>query len=52
MANFQANFHTLITRRLELDEFIQDINKSVYEITGGDRFITFLFASTTSKRAA
>ncbi len=41
MANFQANFHTLITRRLELDEFIQDINKSVYEITGGDRFITF-----------
>lgn len=44
MANFQANFHTLINRRLELDEFIRDLNHSVNLITGGDRFITFFIA--------
>lgn len=41
MANFQANFHTLINRRLELDAFIREINTAVNQITNGDRFITF-----------
>lgn len=44
MANFQANFHTLITRRLELDAFIREINTSVNQITNGERFITFFIA--------
>ena len=44
MANFQANFHTLINKREALDEFIKDLNKSVHLITGGDRFITFFIA--------
>ena len=44
MANFQANFHTLINKRESLDEFIKDLNQSVHLITGGDRFITFFIA--------
>lgn len=44
MANFQANFHTLINKRTELDEFIRDLNQSVNLITQGDRFITFFIA--------
>lgn len=44
MANFQANFHTLINKREQLDSFIKDLNQSVNLITGGDRFITFFIA--------
>lgn len=44
MANFQANFHTLINKRTDLDEFIRDLNHSVNLITGGERFITFFIA--------
>ena len=44
MANFQANFHTLINKRTDLDQFIHDLNKSVNLITKGDRFITFFIA--------
>lgn len=44
MANFQANFHTLINQRLGLDTFIRAMNKSVNRITEGDRFITFFIA--------
>ena len=44
MANFQANFHTLINKRAALDEFIRDLNKSVHRITEGNWFITFFIA--------
>lgn len=44
MANFQANFHTLINQRLGLDTFIREMNKSVNLITEGDKFITFFIA--------
>lgn len=44
MANFQANFHTLINKRTELVEFIHDLNTSVNLITKGERFITFFIA--------
>lgn len=44
MANFQANFHTLIAKRTGLDEFIHDLNKSVNLITEGNWFITFFIA--------
>lgn len=44
MANFQANFHTLIRKQAALDEFIRDLNSSVNIITGGERFITFFIA--------
>ncbi|MEZ4987875.1 MAG: SpoIIE family protein phosphatase [Saprospiraceae bacterium] len=44
MANFQANFNTLINKRTPLDEFIVDLNTSVNRITGGERFITFFVA--------
>jgi len=44
MANFQANFHSLISRRISLEEFIQLLNSAVLKITKGDRFITFFVA--------
>jgi sigma-B regulation protein RsbU (phosphoserine phosphatase) len=44
MANFQANFHTLINKREKLDNFIRDLNHSVNLITAGDKFITFFIA--------
>jgi sigma-B regulation protein RsbU (phosphoserine phosphatase) len=44
MANFRANFHTLINKRTALDEFIRDLNQSVNLITQGDKFITFFIA--------
>lgn len=44
MANFQANFHSLINRRTDLMDFIVDLNQAVLRITNGDRFITFFVA--------
>ena len=44
MANFQANFHTLIRKRGSLYEFITELNESVYRITDGERFVTFFVA--------
>ncbi|GAB5553145.1 MAG: hypothetical protein Sapg2KO_27360 [Saprospiraceae bacterium] len=44
MANFQANFHTLIKRHTNLDEFVHNLNESVNLLTQGDRFITFFIA--------
>ena len=44
MANFQANFHSLIRKRYPLDEFIKELNESVLRITNGEKFITFFVA--------
>ncbi len=44
MANFQANFHTLIRKRTDLHDFVTEINESVYRITDGERFVTFFVA--------
>lgn len=50
MANFQANFHTLINKRTALDAFIRDLNTSVNLITQGERFITFFIAEYDTGR--
>lgn len=44
MANFQANFQTLIRKRTELRQFVTEINDTVFRVTGGDRFVTFFVA--------
>ncbi len=44
MANFQANFHALITRRVTLEEIVQEMNAAVYRVTQGDKFITLFLA--------
>ena len=44
MANFQANFHSLIRKRYPIDEFIKELNQSVLRITNGEKFITFFVA--------
>ena len=41
MANLQANFHTLITKRKSLHDFVQELNQAVYKVTQGERFVTF-----------
>ena len=50
MANFQANFHTLIRKRTSLYDFVQEINKAVYDITHGERFVTFFVAEYDLER--
>jgi sigma-B regulation protein RsbU (phosphoserine phosphatase) len=49
MANFQATFHTLIAKRNTLYDFVVEINKAVYKITNGERFITFFVAEYDRK---
>lgn len=44
MANFQANFQSLIRQRVPLEEFIGQLNTSVNQITKGEKFITFFVA--------
>lgn len=44
MANFQANFYTLVNKQAALDEFVRDLNHSINLVTGGERFITFFIA--------
>jgi len=44
MANFQANFHSLIRKRYPLDAFIKELNQSVLRITNSEKFITFFVA--------
>ncbi|MEL6863963.1 MAG: PP2C family protein-serine/threonine phosphatase [Bacteroidota bacterium] len=44
MANFQANFHGLIHQRTNLDDFIRELNQSLFRITKGDKFLTFFVA--------
>ncbi|MEM1120674.1 MAG: PP2C family protein-serine/threonine phosphatase [Bacteroidota bacterium] len=44
MANFQANFHSLIRKDYPLDAFIRALNESVIRITQGEKFITFFVA--------
>ena len=44
MANFQANFHSLIRKRYPIDEFIKELNESILRITNGEKFITFFVA--------
>jgi len=49
MANFQANLQSLIVQRLEADEFIQRLNKSVLKIAKGDKFLTFFYGEYNVK---
>lgn len=44
MANFQANFRALVSRRPALEELVSDMNTAVFNVTKGDKFITFFVA--------
>lgn len=44
MANFQANFQSLIHKRSELDTFVRELNQSLFRITKGEKFLTFFIA--------
>lgn len=45
MANFQAIFRTLVQQNLPAEELIEGLNKLVFQITKGEKFITFFFAN-------
>ncbi len=49
MANFQACFHTLITKKSAMDVFVMDLNEALFRITKGDRFLTFFVAEYDRK---
>ncbi|MEM9821178.1 MAG: PP2C family protein-serine/threonine phosphatase [Bacteroidota bacterium] len=49
MSNFQANFHTLIKERSDLDIFVRDLNESLFRITQGEKFLTFFVAEFNKK---
>ena len=49
MANFQANLQSLIVQRLEAEDFLQRLNKSVLTITKGDKFLTFFYGEYNLK---
>ncbi len=44
MANFQANFHRLYKKNMPLDEFVRQLNTSIFNITKGDMFLSFFIA--------
>ena len=44
MANFQANFHSLILKRSKLDTFVRELNQSLFRITHGEKFLSFFIA--------
>ena len=49
MANFQANFHSLIRKNYPLDDFIKALNESIIRITQSEKFITFFVAEYNTK---
>ncbi|HMX81725.1 MAG TPA: SpoIIE family protein phosphatase [Saprospiraceae bacterium] len=44
MSNFQATLHVLLSKDTELLSLVKELNKSVYNIAKGDRYITFFIA--------
>ena len=49
MANFQANFHTIVRKREPLDKFIVQINCALARATKYEKFITFFVAEFDRK---
>jgi phosphoserine phosphatase RsbU/P len=47
MANFQANLRSLVRKRDDPQGFIQALNKAMFRITQGDRYVTFFIAEYT-----
>lgn len=41
MSNFQANFHILIRRHPNLEILVKELNRALFDLTKGDRFLTF-----------
>ena len=41
MSNFQANFHVLIRQHPNLENLVRELNRALFRLTEGDRFLTF-----------
>lgn len=41
MSNFQANFHVLIRQHSNLEILVRELNRALFRLTKGDRFLTF-----------
>jgi phosphoserine phosphatase RsbU/P len=44
MSNLQANIHQLVKRFTTLEALVHELNTAVYQLTGGERFLTFFVA--------
>jgi len=44
MSNVQANLHALLSQDLSAEQLVSRLNKSIFRITGGDRFVTMFLA--------
>ncbi len=44
MANFQASLHSLVHRLPTLEEIVEEMNRAVFRVTRGDKFITLFLA--------
>lgn len=49
MANFQANFRTLVKERSDMDRLVRDLNESLFRITQGEKFLTLFVAEFNKK---
>ena len=52
MANFQANFHSILMASTALETFVRELNTSLFRITKGDKHLTFfigVYKSDTGK---
>ena len=49
MANFQANLHAIVRRAKTPDEFIRQLNKAVWRVTHGERYITLFVADINTE---
>ncbi len=49
MANFQARFHAVMSRRDSLEATVHELNSAVWRITQGDKFITLFLAKYDSE---
>ena len=49
MANFQANLHAIIRRAGTPEEFVRQLNRSVWRVTKSERYITMFLAEIDTK---
>ncbi len=44
MSNFQASLHVLLSKDTSLIPLVKELNKAIFKISNGDRYITFFIA--------
>jgi sigma-B regulation protein RsbU (phosphoserine phosphatase) len=50
MSNLQANFRALTAQYTRLEDIVRELNKRMYDITEGDKFVTFFVAKVDHRK--